>query len=519
MSGTGLRSHLDRLRERGDLVAIDDRVHWDEEAAAVAAVAAREGAPALAFEHTPGRVRFVAGAFGGPDQLAARDREPWDRIGDALTAGEDPATVPPSHEYGDLLELLAGERTESAESVDGEPAATPDPTLDLHALGLPTLSANTRPVVSLGVLAVDLGPESGTTWVPVRGGVRGSSRLRLVVPRAFRERLTAAAEGDGNKMDGSEESGAKSGGREPGTPTDPPAVSLLLGVSAPVLVAALQGWIGDRVRTDVPELAAGIAPTATARVDGRLVPRDAEVRIDGRLRMAAPGGGELTVTGSTPDPASTTTTTDGRRAAWEAACETATVVLDVDRIATREDPIVAVSPLGAPLSDDTQLVSLVEAARLYRRVNGYWGVSPVRWVRLPPEGGLGMCLVASEILYAGFEWQLANTLFSFSRLFDKVLIVDESSDPTDLAKALDDMWVKAHPANDWAFSEPHAPSATATRYRRDGETGSRLHIAATWDPRWDEEYIAPRVTFEQSFPENVRQSVAERWDEFDLGRE
>ncbi|WP_096389880.1 UbiD family decarboxylase [Halopenitus persicus] len=518
MSGFGLRSHLDRLRERGDLVAIDDRVHWDEEAAAIATVAAREGAPALAFEQTPGHVRFVAGAFGGPDQLAAHDREPWDRIGDALTAGEDLATVPPTHEYGDLLELLAGERTEPATAADGEPAATPDPTLDLHTLGLPTLSANTRPIVSLGILAVDLGPEYGTTWVPVRGGVRGSSRLRLVVPRAFRERLAAATE-DAGSGGGGVKNGRERGGIDGGPPTDPPAVSLLLGVSAPALVAALQGWIGDRVRTDVPELAAGIAPTATARVDGRLVPRDAEVRIDGTLRMEAPGGREPTVTGSTPDPASTTTTTEERRAAWEAACETATVVLGVDRIATREDPVVAVSPLGAPLSDDTQLVSLVEAARLYRRVNGYWGVSPVRWVRLPPEGGLGMCLVASEILYAGFEWQLANTLFSFSRLFDKVLIVDEGSDPTDLAKALDDMWVKAHPANDWAFSEPHAPSATATRYRRDGETGSRLHIAATWDPRWDEEYIAPRVTFEQSFPENVRESVAERWDEFDLERE
>ncbi|WP_280537201.1 UbiD family decarboxylase domain-containing protein [Halopenitus sp. POP-27] len=503
--GIGLRDHLSRLRDRSDIVSIDDRVHWDEEAAAVASVAAREGGPAVIFEETPGRVRFVAGAFGGPDQLAAHDREPWDRIGDALTAGEDVDAVPSTHAYHDLLDLLAGRGTEPVPRSDAEPAATPDPTLDLHTLGLPTLSANARPLVSLGVLAVDLGPDAGTTWVPVRGDVRGSSRLRIILPRAFHDRLERA---QGTPADGTADAAAT-------------GVSVLLGVSAPVLLAALQGWIGDRVRTDTPELAAGLAPVAVSRVADRIVPRDAEVRIDGVLEPTADPepahrGDRRSATTTAVDAA---TAADEWRAAWEATCATATAVVRADRIATREDPIVAFAPLGAPLSDDTQIVSLLEAARLSRRVNGYWGVSPVRWVRLPPEGGLGICLVASEILYAGFEWQLANTLFSFSNLFDKVLIVDENSDPTDLAKALDDMWVKAHPANDWAFSEPHAPSATATRYRRDGETGSRLHIAATWDPRWDEEYIAPRVTFEQSFPENVRESVRERWDEFGLDRE
>jgi 4-hydroxy-3-polyprenylbenzoate decarboxylase len=145
-------------------------------------------------------------------------------------------------------------------------------------------------------------------------------------------------------------------------------------------------------------------------------------------------------------------------------------------------------------------------------VNNYWGTAPVEWIRLPAEMGLGMCVVASEILYAGFEWQLSNTLFSFSTLFDKILILDEDTSAADLSRPLDDIWVKAHPSQDWVFSEPSAPAATAPRYRTDGTPGSRLFINATWDPRWDEEYIAPRVTYETSYPEDIRRTVSEMWD-------
>jgi 4-hydroxy-3-polyprenylbenzoate decarboxylase len=191
---------------------------------------------------------------------------------------------------------------------------------------------------------------------------------------------------------------------------------------------------------------------------------------------------------------------------------TATLSLSVTRVATRADPLLPCVPLGTPLADDVHVTSVVESARLSSRVNGYWGVSPVEWVWLPVESGLGLCLVASELLYAGFEWQLANTLFSFSSSFDKIVILDADSSVEDLARALDDMWVKAHPSHDWHFSDPAAPAATAPRYRRDGETGSRLYVNAAWDPQWDEEYIAPRVTFETMYPAELQEGVRERWE-------
>jgi 4-hydroxy-3-polyprenylbenzoate decarboxylase len=234
-----------------------------------------------------------------------------------------------------------------------------------------------------------------------------------------------------------------------------------------------------------------------ATVDAGVVPADAEVVVEGHASL-----------GDAPPP--------GRTARWELTTPTTTLDVSVGRVSTRPNPLLPCVPLGEPLADDVHVTSLVESARLDARVNGYWGVSPVEWVSLPVEAGLGLCLVASELLYAGFEWQLANTLFAFSSSFDKVVILDADSAVDDLARSLDDMWVKAHPSHDWHFSDDAAPAATAPRYRED-ETGSRLYVNAAWNPQWDEEYIAPRVSFETMYPRDVREAVRDRWESFGFG--
>ncbi len=437
---------------------MNDRVHWDGDAATIAREALRNSAPAILFEETPGQVRLASGVYTGPDELITHQKNSWRRISAAVDLEWD-------SNYTDLLNHLS---QAEAEAIDGhyneEPIAVDEQTdTDLHSLGLPTPARGDRPSITLGLITVE--QDDVSTWAPVRISVRHATGLRLSVPQSFADWCNESTK-----------------------------ASVCLGVSGGALLAALAGWTGDRIEPRVPGLAVGLADLPVATVGSLVVPKAAEVRLSGSIGC-------------------TNESLDGPNAAWEQTCDRTVFDFAVESIATREDPIVPFTPLGAPLTDDILLTSLVESAQLYRRVNGYWGVSPVRWIRVPFEARLGLCIVSSEILYAGFEWQLANTLFSFSRLFDKVLVLDEHADPTDLARALDDMWVKAHPSNDWTFSESNAPSASAPMYRRDGETGSRLYINATWDPRWDEEYIAPRVTFESSYPENIRTAAKERWQE------
>ena len=460
---TSLRDHLAAVEAAGGLLRVDEQVHWAVEAATVGREAASNNGPAVLMRKTAGFVGLVSGLYTGPDLMQRRAHTPWSRI--ALGIGFDDAGP---RSYADLLDTIAPARDPLDAPVDDDSLATPRG-LDLYSLGLPKRTVNGRPTLTLGILAATV--DDTTVWMPVRGTVRGTDQLRVSVPEPAAARLDEGAD-----------------------------VTVALGLPAAAQLATLLQWAGKSGMYDSVAQANAIDEVPVTPAAGGFVPTSAEVLLDG---VAYP-------TDSVPE---------GLPEAWELTTEVAALDIDVVGTAARDDPVVPLAPLGASMADDTTLVSLVESARLYHRVNNYWGVAPVEWVSLPPETRLGICLVASEILYAGFEWQLANTLFSFSKLFDKVLILDPNVPPGDLARAFDDMWVKAHPSQDWVFSESNAPSATAPAYSRDRDTGSRLYVNAAWDPEWDEAFLAPRVSFVDSYPSDLRDSVRERWRAFGFDRD
>ena len=499
---TNIRDHLETLDAADDLVEVSRQTHWADTAAAVGAEAADANGPAVLLTDTGGAARCVSGALGGPDRLAVRSREPWSRIGSALDLGYDA-------DYLTVLDALVAARGGGGDPQTAEMIASETDT-DLRSLGVPAIGNADVPVVTLGLASVPASPEAGSgsvepessgstvepishedssveesdldgdlidvddvRWLPVRGSIHGSDKLRLSVPN---DALKATAEGS--------------------------PLSIVLGAPPAALIGATMGWVGESHIAAPPRVASALGSVPVAPTPTGAVPAESEIVV------------EAEITGEDRPPA-------GPRSPWEDAVTTATVNARVSRVLTRPDPVIPFSPTGAPMSDGRSLLSITESARLYGRVNNYWGVTPVEWLALPAEAGLGVCLVASDTLYAGFEWQLANTLFSFSRLFDKVVVLDTETLPMDLGRAFDDIWVKAHPANDWEFSDPEAPAASATHYRQDGSTGSNVYVDAAWDPRWDEEYIAPRVTFETTYPADLRESVRANWQllGFDHGPE
>ena len=421
----------------------------------LAAEALRASGPALRFQRSAGS-DLVSGVFSGPDQTQQREARPWSRL--SLGLGLDPEAT-----LVDLLETI---------STLGPAGGNPDPTytgqaasgtdIDAQDLQFPQGETDTWPAVTLGVASASTA--DGTHWAPVHGSVVGGDTLRVRVPDTL-----SSLVGEGTTM------------------------TIALGVPPAAITTAYLLAVTEQTAT--PIQSCGVTGTVPlVPTNGGLVPSATEVVM------------ETTVVDCQPDFRS------DRREGWEYVVETGPLSLSVERVRTTESPVIPVSPVGRPLADDTRLTGLATAAALYHRLNNYWGISPVEWIMLPAEAELGICFVASDVLYGGFEWQLANILFSFSSLFDTVVIVDEDVPPRDFGRVLADLWLKSHPVRDWTFSEPDAPAATRPHYRRDNETGSRLYVNAAWDPRWKETYIAPRVAFETSFPNDVRDVARVLWD-------
>lgn len=459
---TAFREHLQTLEAADDLLGVESNLHTVDEITMVGYESLKHNGPAITYEDTAGTLRLASGVYAGPDQLQHHAQNPWTRI--ALALDLDRKTS-----YAQLLEYVNSVREmPSIVENDREPIQAETTALELGDLGLPVPPTCESGMVTLGVLAVGAAEE---TWSPVRALIRGPNKLTVSLP----ERL-------GNALDRRDK------------------VSIALGVPCDALVAAYMPWFtGARQREAFPTTHSyNSLPVADHHE--ALVPATAEAIVDG------------TVLGSAPK-------LDGPLSGWERLIETTTVDITLEEIRVREESTVPFATLGAPLSDDIQLAGLLEATKLHNRINSYWGVSPIEWLLIPPEARLNLCIVSSEILYTGFEWQLANALFTFSDSFDKVLILDTDVSSRDLGRALQDMWVKAHPSHDWIFSSSDAPRATAPLYRQDGSTGSRLYIDATWDARWEQEYIAPRVNFEQSYPESLKEVVRDSWEEMGFDSE
>ncbi len=442
------------LDRDGDLVTVDDVA--DVPVDVVAAEGLRASGPALRFERPDG-VDLASGAFSGPDQMQRRDSQPWSRL--SLGLGLDPDAS-----FVDLLATIVGLGPlggPQEPTYTGQAASQTD--ADVQDLQFPRGADETWPALTLGVAAVST--SAGSHWMPIHGSVVSADKLRVRVPASL-----------------------------PSLLHEDETISIALGVPPAAITAAYLLAVTGQVDTPVQSCGvAGAVPLVPT--NGGLVPSATEVVI------------ETTVADRQPDFRS------DRREAWEHVVDSTALALSVERVVATDDPIVAFSPVGRPLADDLQLTGLTTAATLSHRVNNYWGISPVEWVLLPAEAELGVCFVASDVLYAGFEWQLANLLFSFSSLFDTIVIVDEDVAPHDFGRVLGDIWVKAHPSRDWTFSEPDARAAKRPRYRQDGETGSRLYVNAAWDPRWEDTYIAPRVTFEESFPRAIRDVAQAMWNE------
>ncbi|MFA9417425.1 prenyl carboxy-lyase [Natrinema sp. HArc-T2] len=445
--------YLRGLARDGDLLVLEDLADIPPDV--IAAESLRASGPAIRYDRADG-VDLASGVFSGPDQMQRRDAQPWSRL--SLGLGLDP-----DGSFVSVLETITG--LGPAGDTDGPTYDTQaaSRTVDsVQALGLPQAADDVWAALTLGVASV--ATTDGTHWAPIHGFIVGDETLRVRTPAAL------AALCDGTET-----------------------ISIALGVPPAAITTAYLLAVTDQIA--VPIQACGVADDVPlVPTNGGLVPSATEVVI------------ETTVADRQPDFQS------DRREAWEYCLESTPLALSVERVIATDDPVVPFSPVGRPLADDLQLTGMASAATLYHRVNNYWGISPVEWILLPAEAELGICVVATSVLYAGFEWQLANILFTFSSLFDTVIIVDKDASPTDLGRVLGDIWVKAHPSRDWIFSEASAPAARRPRYRQDGQTGSRLYINAAWDPRWEDSYIAPRVTFEQSFPALVRDRARARWD-------
>lgn len=479
------REFLNELKRCGELTEIAEEIHWDQEAAAVVAMSQREGGPALHFTSIrDGNGSSLVGAlFSGPGTLYGNPsgRTPWTKMAIALGFNRDIS-------YEQLCEelLKRRERPMRPTLVTSGPCQEVVKVDDEASLaGFPFPRHYARDggrYLTAGVLAVKDYYGRWANWGVCRAMVLSKRELVLnISPESQAGRLFAEYEQHGKPM---------------------PCCFFLGGNPAAFVAAAApvpEGiWEAEMAGAYIQEP----LELTSAVTNDLLVPADAEMVIEG---MIMPG--ERHAEGPFPEYV-------------RYAPPRPRPVMRVTAITHRKSPVLPFVAEGCKVSDSMALRSVLASVELLYKVRTQTQLR-VRWIYLPVESKLSICVVGCYPFYPGHNFWVANLLSQYKEMawFDKILMVDSDINPSDMTEVVNDWARKTKPQKGygfWAEEYPHAAGRTAA-YAAEGEPTRTVVWDCCWDDTWkDEKQIRARVSFESSFPEELQERVISHWPEYGL---
>lgn len=484
-----LRDYLEELKKHGELKETGVPVHWDEEAVGLAAMNNRAGGPALHFKDIVGynNASLVSNLFSLPGSLFWRPgkKPPWGKLAIALR-------LDPYIDYESLMAELIARRRQPVlptKTTAGEckEVVMAGGEVDLHSLPF------TRQTVldggRYGTAGIVVGKDYGSDWASWgihRFMIQGRDTAVLNVnPNSHLAGIFAKYEKNNENM----------------------PVCIFFGADPACFIAAAMPLPMGMSETEIAgAFAQDPIELIKAETNDLLIPADAELIIEGELLA-----GVRQEEGPFPEYS-------------RLAEKTMQPVLKVKAITCRKNPIIPFIAEGCKVSDSMTVLSIGASLELYLMVTSERFFN-VRWINLPVEMKLGVCVVASKSVYKGHNFLLSKFMHSRKRrmFFDKLVIVDSDIEPVDMWEICNELYQKQDPrvieGGVWIDTLPTVLSPVAA-WANDQERalgiGQSVTLNISWPEAWTTEEIPVRCTFENSFPPEIQQRVMDRWKKLDL---
>jgi len=475
-----IEDFLEELNEKGELLSIEEEVDWNLDAAALAAMSNRTGAQAIHFKNVadyPDGYTLAANLFSGPGHYYDYKRTMWGRI--AIGLGLDPKI-----EYEDLISTINERYHAPIKPIMLSAAICKENILlgtdiDVLKFPFPLLHEEDGGRYGFGTVIVKDLDSDWQNWGVYRFMALNGDRLVadfLTEPMMSRDLRTI----HGRYM----------------AADKPMSIAIAIGGPPAITIAAA---MKEPEGVSEVELAGGLnldpINLIKAETSDILVPGDAEIIIEGEIHPdeMADEGPYGTIKGYTK--------TSSRP------------VIKVTAITHRNNPVLPFIVDGTKVSDTQAIISITESARLTRLAIEEQQY-PVRWIQIPPDFNLGICIISIRNMFQGIPFRLARFIFSATKLFDKLLFVDSDIYPPNLYTTIVDLGEKAHPVRDYRILEGYS-RAIMPNYGETapGDGTCRMYIDACWPPHYTPEEKPIPITFESTFSKELRDKVLRRWTE------
>jgi len=187
-------------------------------------------------------------------------------------------------------------------------------------------------------------------------------------------------------------------------------------------------------------------------------------------------------------------------------------VMRVHAITYRNNPIIPFVVEGTRGCDSARGISCVTFSLGGTQIFRSLGFPVTFWQQPLQSWGL---MVAGIPIGAPVANELGNLIIVATPFYQTVAVNIEEVDPFDLDAMLEAIWLKTHPKKfrlgdvDTPIVGSTAPYLTPDEKRK-GLTGT-ISVDATWPTTWSREEIPQKVTFENSFPEEMQEWVVQNW--------
>lgn len=196
-------------------------------------------------------------------------------------------------------------------------------------------------------------------------------------------------------------------------------------------------------------------------------------------------------------------------------------VFRVDCITHRNNPVMPISCAGTDLDECEILFGVFSLTSGMEREFRQSGL-PVKAVFSPPGLKFALLLVSVERGHPGIVDQVVSVLRASKMgvFFQYVAVVEEDVDVTNIPEALHSVFSRAHPIRglqimDLAPGHPLIPFLDL--HDKMHSRGATMAIDATTPPDWDSECdVLDRISFNNSYPEELQQNVLDKWQDYGL---
>jgi len=484
-----LRVYLKELEKNNDLAVVEDKVHWDLEAAAITGKSYKKAGPAMLFKNLEGYPEgfsLAGGLFTGPGNLFLEKRKYWHRVCTAMG-------LPTTTSYSELLNTCM-ERVNHPIlplEVDAGPVkevVKTDGDVDLSELPIPMLHRGDGG--RYGTLQTMIVKDIETDWTAWQN-------IRTMV---VDKNLMVAPISEDTPV-GRIYKRYKSIGKP---------MPFCLSIGGPPLVT-ISSFMALQRGSSCAAVAGGLnldpIELIKAETSDLLVPSESEVIIEGELSPS-----DTLTEGPFPE-------------YWFYRGKKRYPAMKIKAISRRNDPIIPFSVDGIKSSDTHNLQGLMLSYELYRRMIEIRAF-PINWIQMPIEFNLNVCVVCAPIIFSGYVLWLSRYALSQSRslgsLFNKVIVVDEKAPENSLEDIINDFIQRMQPNRDFHFIDkmPIGPNARyASKEQRKKGFTSGMYMDTSWPKDWEKEDIPRRTSIEGSFPREVLEKVKANYNKIGFKEE